>query len=305
MPIFDYGYGTGGYTGSGQAGYGDRSSAMGYGMERGAGMGISTDRYSGMATAMAMGGGYDSRSDIGYMSGPSPYARARSRSPIGVQQHMMMQQQQAPEVKCYKCTKVGHMAKDCTAELLCYSCNGVGHISRDCTDSTNGPKCYNCQNIGHMAKDCPSLIAQGMVAQGIIGPQGVNADAALNGVNIGGGRGGGYSGGRGAARGGGGYMGGGGMMRGGFMGPPRGGRGGMNCHQCGGYGHMARDCPTEKKCYKCQGLGHIAKLCPTNGMDGPRSFTCFKCNQEGHFARDCKADTANPPLTSEPAEGTA
>jgi len=297
MPIFDYGYGTSGYAASSQAGYADRSASMvGYGMDRAGGtMGVATDRYGGMAAAMGMGGGYDGRSDIGYMTGPSPYQRARSRSPIGVQQ-------QQPEVKCFKCTKIGHMAKDCTAELLCYSCNGTGHISRDCTDSTNGPKCYNCQNIGHMAKDCPSLIAQGMVAQGIIGPQGVNASAALNGLNMGG-----FSGGRGRGGGGGGARGGamGGMMRGGFGGmPPRGiEKSGVNCHQCGGYGHMARDCPTEKKCYKCQGLGHIAKLCPTN-VDGsaPRAFVCFKCNQEGHFARDCTGDTANPPTT---AVGTA
>merc|ERR1719370_499153 len=128
-----------------------------------------------------------------------------------------------------------------TAELLCYSCNGTGHISRDCTDSTSGPKCYNCQNIGHMAKDCPSLIAQGMVASGIIGPQGVNASAALNGLNMAGFGGGGRGGAPAAARGG--------MMRGGGFGggvPPRAGRSGVNCHQCGGYGHMARDCPTEK-----------------------------------------------------------
>merc|ERR1719334_1642919 len=229
---------------------------------------------------MGYEGGYEGRSDLGYLSGASQYSRdmrARSRSPIS---------SPAPEVKCFKCTKTGHMAKDCTAELLCYSCNGTGHISRDCTDSTNGPKCYNCQNIGHMAKDCPSLIAQGMVASGIIGPQGVNTTAAMNGFSMGG-----FGGGRGSARG----MG--GMMRGGYGGmPPRGGRSGVNCHQCGGYGHMARDCPTEKKCYKCQGLGHIAKLCPTN-MDGGggRSMNCFKCNQEGHFARDCKADVASPP----------
>lgn len=234
------------------------------------------------------------------MTGPSPYQRARSRSPLGIQQ--------PPEVKCFKCTKMGHMAKDCTAELLCYSCNGTGHISRDCKDSTNGPKCYNCQNIGHMAKDCPSLIAQGMVAQGIIGPQGVNTNAALNGMSMGGfggGRGGG--GGRAAARS---APMGGNMMRGGFGGMrPRGGhveRSGMNCHQCGGFGHMARDCPTEKKCYKCQGLGHIAKACPINGEGGvTRSMNCFKCNQEGHFARDCKADTASPPATSASVVGTA
>jgi len=291
MPIFDYGYGQSAY-GTSQSGYSERSSAMGYGMDRAgsSGMGLSSsDRYASMAamSAMGMGGasGYDGRSDIGYLSGPSPYSRdmrARSRSPLGASAS-------PPEVKCFKCTKLGHMAKDCTAELLCYSCNGTGHISRDCKDSTNGPKCYSCQNIGHMAKDCPSLIAQGMVAQGIIGPQGVNTSAALNRFSMGGGFSGGRGGGGSSHR----NM---GMMRGGFM--PRVERSGVNCHQCGGYGHMARDCPTEKKCYKCQGLGHIAKLCPNAEANGGRSLVCFKCNQEGHFARDCKADTASPPTTT-------
>jgi len=303
MPIFDYGYGTGGYGGSSQDGYGERSSAMGYGMDRagGSGMGLSSsDRYAGMAAAMGLGGGsgYDGRSDIGYLSGPSPYSRemrARSRSPLSAPA--------PPEVKCFKCTKLGHMAKDCTAELLCYSCNGTGHISRDCKDSTNGPKCYSCQNIGHMAKDCPSLIAQGMVASGIIGPQGVNTSAALNGFSMGGFGGRGGSG----SRGGGAYRGMGMMRGGGFMprAPASIARSGVNCHQCGGYGHMARDCPTEKKCYKCQGLGHIAKLCPNMDAGGGRPTHCFKCNLEGHFARDCKTDAASLPTTTAAAEGEA
>ena len=275
MPIFDYGYGTGGYGASSQGGYGERSGAMGYAMDRASALSAS-DRYGGMGAMAGMGmgggyeGGYEGRSDLGYLSGASQYSRdmrARSRSPIS---------SPAPEVKCFKCTKTGHMAKDCTAELLCYSCNGTGHISRDCTDSTNGPKCYNCQNIGHMAKDCPSLIAQGMVASGIIGPQGVNTAAAMKGFSMGG-----YGGSRGSSRGGmgGGGMGGGGMMRGfgGMPRMPRVERSGVNCHQCGGFGHMARDCPTEKKCYKCQGLGHIAKLCP-NAESG-RSLVCFKVDK--------------------------
>lgn len=287
MPIFDYGYS--GYPGGTSQGYPESRGAMGYPERSGmSGSGMGMSGYSERSASMgSMGGGYSERSTIGYISGPSPYARdirERSRSPIA---------NNPPEMKCFKCTKLGHMAKDCTAELLCYSCNGTGHISRDCKDATNGPKCYNCQNIGHMAKDCPSLIAQGMVAQGLIGPQGVNtSSAAINGYM------GAVS--RGAAGGHGG-MGMGGMARAAYSGViPRAGRSGVNCHQCGGFGHMARDCPTEKKCYKCQGLGHIARLCPTNvdGGGGGRSMNCFKCNQEGHFARDCKADSATPPTTT-------
>ena len=88
-------------------------------------------------------------------------------------------------------------------------------------------------------------------------------------------RGGGFGGGFGGF--GGGFGGGMGMMM-----PGRGfghiAKPGVNCHQCGGFGHMARDCPTEKKCYKCQGLGHIAKLCP-NEEAGGRSMTCFRVSE--------------------------
>eukprot|EP00890_Picochlorum_soloecismus_P001600 jgi/Picsp_1/2440/NSC_05901-R1_protein len=43
---------------------------------------------------------------------------------------------------------------------------------------------------------------------------------------------------------------------------------GMTCFKCGGYGHMARDCPNpqrQKPCFMCAEFGHSSRNCP-NGM---------------------------------------
>lgn len=72
-------------------------------------------------------------------------------------------------------------------------------------------------------------------------------------------------------------------------------KGTPTCYNCGGEGHVSRECsapPKEKTCYKCQQPGHMARECPTEG-GAPSSGgyggsqECYKCGQVGHIARNC------------------
>lgn len=74
-----------------------------------------------------------------------------------------------------------------------------------------------------------------------------------------------------------------------------GGRAGGNCYNCGGFGHMAAACPSQRGnqqqarsqvCYNCQQPGHRANECSNERVERP-PMKCFNCGNEGHAQRDC------------------
>lgn len=49
-----------------------------------------------------------------------------------------------------------------------------------------------------------------------------------------------------------------------------------SCYNCSGFGHMARDCPSERR-----------------GGGGSRFGACYNCGLLGHLARDCSSENGN------------
>jgi cellular nucleic acid-binding protein len=57
----------------------------------------------------------------------------------------------------------------------------------------------------------------------------------------------------------------------------------IKCYNCGGAGHMSKECPNEKVCMRCKKPGHTSKECT-------QPQTCFNCGQPGHMSKDCTSE---------------
>lgn len=54
------------------------------------------------------------------------------------------------KIKCKKCKKTGHMAKQCQIKP-CQTCGSYTHITKTCPEV----KCSRCRELGHNVEECP------------------------------------------------------------------------------------------------------------------------------------------------------
>jgi len=157
------------------------------------------------------------------------------------------------ESRCWNCREPGHVASNCSNEGICHSCGKSGHRARDCSNSdsragdlrlcnncfkqghlaadcTNDKACKNCRTSGHIARDCRNdpvcniCSISGHVARHC--PKG-DSNYSDRGSRVRDG----------------------GMQRGGLsrMSRDREGVSAMIiCHNCGGRGHRAYECPSAR-----------------------------------------------------------
>ena len=70
----------------------------------------------------------------------------------------------------------------------------------------------------------------------------------------------------------------------------------MQCYNCKGMGHTAKNCPKGIICHKCKQPGHLSKDCPSSfnkneqnnqNENEQKEMKCYNCGKSGHKSREC------------------